>query len=105
MAVAEQEALREKCAAEAAEWAATNPPPKRKREVTITITMPVADARELAKRKGMRLESLLRGVAFKVSDVPLARRNMPLAPPPLAAVLLWIGQSSPLWRFDSTKPD
>ena len=69
--VAAQEALRQKRAAELAEWKAKNseweannseweaknPSTKRYREVT--VTMPIADARALLKRKGKRLESLL----------------------------------------------
>ena len=48
---------RQKRAAELAEWKAKNPSPKRYR--VVTITMPIADARALLKRKGMHLESLL----------------------------------------------
>ena len=69
--VAAQEALRQKRAAELAEWKAKNseweannseweaknPSTKRYREVT--VTMPIADARALLKRKSKRLESLL----------------------------------------------
>ena len=62
--VAAQEALRQKRAAELAEWKAKNseweaknPSTKPYREVT--VSMPIADARALLKRKGKRLESLL----------------------------------------------
>ena len=59
-ALAQQEVRRQTHAAEAAEWTARkakDPSPKRQHEVT--ITMPIADARALLKRKGLRLESLL----------------------------------------------